>query len=582
MSDNATQKIKEKLDLVEFLRGYLELRPAGGNLKAYCPFHKEKTPSFMVSPDKQIWHCFGCNEGGDIFKFLMKYENMEFYEALKILAEKAGVELGRVAPSEQKEFGVLYDMHRSAVDFYRESLDGSQTSLEYLSSRGLSKKSVEDFEMGFAPNGYESLTLYLIKKGFDIKDIARAGLASKTEKGNYMDRFRGRIMFPLESGFGKTVGFTGRILPQFDKGDSAKYMNSPETPIFSKSRLLYGLSRSKNGIREKGFILLVEGQMDVIMSHQEGINNAVGTSGTALTENQLVLLRRYSGKLKLNFDNDEAGKMAMERSIDLACAKDFEVEVLDFGSFPEAGGLKDPADIVKTRPGMLERLVSSAVPAMEYYFSRYPVNGDISSKKRNVRILLRKISGAPSAVERSHWLKELSFRSGVKESDLSLEMKTFSSPTAYSRAEIPNVGVKNGGEKKSRKEMIINRLIELSFISDLAKEELGKKKDYLPSAQLAVYNGIVSADPAQNEEIRQKIAELSLKSGLKDESGGEFVEREVIELLKNLELECLFKERDILSAFIKSNKFSGEAEMEETLQKLQEISKRIESEKVKK
>ena len=318
MSDNAAQKIKEKLDLVEFLRGYLELKPAGKNFKANCPFHKEKTPSLMVSPERQIWRCFGCNEGGDIFKFLMKYENLEFYEALKILAEKANIPLSRISPSEQKEFGVLYDINRAAADYYRECLRRAPIAEEYLASRKLSKNSIEEFEIGFAPNDFESLTLHLLQKGFDMADSARAGLVAKTERGKYIDRFRGRIMFPLESAFGKVIGFTGRVLPQFDTGDLGKYINSPETPIFSKSRLLYGLSKSKDSIREKGFILLVEGQMDVIMSYQDGVKNAVGTSGTALTDDQLTILHRYAHKLILNFDNDEAGKRAMERSIDFS------------------------------------------------------------------------------------------------------------------------------------------------------------------------------------------------------------------------------------------------------------------------
>jgi DNA primase len=242
----------------------------------------------MVSPDRQIWHCFGCNEGGDIFKFLMKYENLEFYEALKILAEKANVPLARVSPSEQKEFGVLYDINRAAADYYQDCLRRAPAAREYLSSRKLADKSIEEFEIGFALNDYEGLAMHLINKGFEMADSARAGLVVKTERGNYIDRFRGRIMFPLESNFGKVIGFTGRVLPQFDTGDMGKYVNSPETPIFSKSRLLYGLSKSKDSIREAGSVLLVEGQMDVIMSHQDGVKNAVGTSGTALTDEQLA------------------------------------------------------------------------------------------------------------------------------------------------------------------------------------------------------------------------------------------------------------------------------------------------------
>jgi DNA primase len=587
MSDNASEKIKEKLDLVEFLRGYLELKPAGNNFKANCPFHKEKTPSFVVSPERQIWHCFGCNEGGDIFKFLMKYENVEFYEALKILAEKANVPLSRVSPSEQKEFGVLYDINRVATDYYISCLNRAPVALEYLLSRKLSRSSIEEFEIGFAPNDIEGLSLYLINKGFSTSDAVRAGLVLKTERGKYIDRFRGRIMFPLESNFGRVVGFTGRILPQFDAGEMGKYVNSPETPIFSKSRLLYGLSKAKDSIRKEGFVLLVEGQMDVIMSHQDGVKNTVGTSGTALTDGQLTILKRYSNKLVLNFDSDEAGKRAMERSIDLAQAKDFETEVLDFSAIPETETLKDPADIVAGKPGILASVISRSVPAMEYYFSRHPlVNVEIELKKQNVRELLRKIMNIPSAIERDYWLKELSFRSSVKEADLLLEAESFGIHKSLGKP-APKAKVRPSPTKLDRKKAIAERLLSLYFVSETAKSELERVKNYLPQAELELYNAIVSdssadsqtkADPsALNEAMRQKVVELSLKSGMEEKG----IEREILELANNLELEALLEERDALSARIKSNRLSPEEEEKISLSHM-EIAKRIESIKNKK
>jgi DNA primase len=578
MSDNAAEKIKEKLDLVEFLRGYLELKPAGNNFKAICPFHKEKTPSFMVSPERQIWHCFGCNEGGDIFKFLMKYENLEFYEALKILAEKANIPLSRVSPSEQREFGVLYDINRAALDYYIDCLHRAPVAEEYLSSRKLSKSSIEEFEIGFAPNDFEGLSMYLINKGFNTADSVRAGLILKTERGKYVDRFRGRIMFPLESNFGRVIGFTGRILPQFDAGDMGKYVNSPETPIFSKSRLLYGLSKAKDGIREAGAVLLVEGQMDVIMSHQDGVKNAVGTSGTALTDEQLSILRRYSNKLVLNFDNDEAGKRAMERSIDLAHAKDFEIEILDFSGIPEAEELKDPADIVSNKPGLLKKIISQSIPATEYYFTRHVLAGaDIGTKKQSVREILRRIMNIPSAVERAYWLKELSFRSGFKEADLLLEAKSFIAPGQSALKTAVRTNSSSSAVKPDRKAKIAERLISLYFVSDTAKSELERVKNYLPQAELGLYNAIVSDPSSLDEAMRQKIAELSLRSGLEEKG----VEQEIVDLANNLELEALIEERDVLSAEIKSNRLSEEEKDQKSLAYM-EIAKRIETIRIKK
>ncbi len=575
MSDNASQKIKEKLDLVEFLRGYLELKPAGSNLKAICPFHKEKTPSLMVSPEKQIWHCFGCNEGGDIFKFLMKYENIEFYEALKLLAEKANIQLSRVGPSEYKEFGLLYDINRAAADYYRELLARTPIASEYLSSRRLSSQSIEEFEIGFAPDDFDELTTHLIKKGFDMIDCARAGLVLKTERGKYIDRFRGRIMFPLESSFGKIIGFTGRVLPQFDAGEMGKYINSPETPIFSKSRLLYGLSKSKEGIREAGFALLVEGQMDVIMSHQDGVKNTIGTSGTALTDEQLTILKRYATKLVLNFDNDEAGRRAMERSIDLARARDFEIEVLDLNIIPEINGLKDPADIVAKSPGVLKNIIHRSAPAMIYYMARYPVvDVDISSKKQNIREILKKIISIPSAVERAHWLRELSFHAGVRESDLLQEVNLLGQAPLSSISKVSPLSTRIDATNKikiSRKELIAKRLIALYFVSDMAKAELERVKAHLPQTELELYNALVSDLPSQSEALRQQIVELTLKSG--DEEAN--LEREILELANNLEIEGLTESRDTLFVEIKSNKLSEEEREQKSLMLL-EIAKKIE------
>ncbi len=575
MPDNASQKIKEKIDLVEFLRGYLELKPAGSNLKAICPFHKEKTSSFMVSPEKQIWHCFGCNEGGDIFTFLMKYENLEFYEALKFLAEKANVPLSQVGPSEQKEFGVLYDINRVAASYYQESLNRAPVASEYLLSRKLSQQSIEEFEIGFAPNDFDGLTTYLIKKGFDMADSARAGLVIKTERGKYIDRFRGRIMFPLESSFGKIIGFTGRVLPQFDAGEMGKYINSPETPIFSKSRLLYGLSKSKEGIREAGFILLVEGQMDVIMSHQDGVKNTIGTSGTALTDEQLGILKRYTTKLIFNFDNDEAGKRAMERSIDLARAKDFEVEILDLSIISETNTLKDPADIVAANPGTLKNIIHRSVQSMTYYMSRYPVEGvDIGIKKQNIREVLKKIINIPSAVERAHWLRELSFKSGVREADLLLEINVLGESAFSPVKKTDSFSTRMPSDNKvkvSRKELIAKRLISLYFISDVVKRELERVKAYLPEAELELYNAIVSDSLSSNEAIRQKIAKLTLQSGTEEAN----IENEILELVSNLEIEGLIESRDILFSEIKSNKLSEEEREQKSLAFL-EITKKIE------
>src|SRR3989344_3823670 len=356
------EQIKERLDVADFIRGYIALSPAGKNLKGLCPFHKEKTPSFVVSPDKQIWHCFGCSKGGDVVAFAMLYENLEFLDALKLLAEKAGLDFQKTATPDQKRLNVLYDINRSAKDYFVVNLSGKP--IEYLLSRGLKKETIAEFEIGFAPMSSDSLTRQLIKSGFAVADIERAGLTARTERGTYWDRFRGRIMFPLYSSFGKVVGFTGRIMPDQENPNVGKYVNSPETSIFNKSKLLYGFHKSRNNIREQNIALLVEGQMDFLMLWQDGVKNAVAVSGTALTPDHLKTLRRLTEKITVCFDSDEAGQAATERAIDLGEASDLAVKVLKLEE-------KDPADLVKTSPGIFNTLTAEAVPAIEYYVQKY-------------------------------------------------------------------------------------------------------------------------------------------------------------------------------------------------------------------
>ena len=286
-----TDLIKERLDLVDFLRSYLKLLPAGKNLKALCPFHQEKTPSFIVSPERKIWHCFGCGEGGDLITFAMKYENLEFPEALRFLAEKAGVTLRSINPAEQKQFGILYDIHEAAKSFFKQELLKNQKALEYLKERGLKNETVEEFELGFASGG-ESLTLHLINLGYDVGDIVRSGLAHKNVKGLHRDRFGGRIIFPIVNHVGKVVAFTGRLFEPAPSSEIPKYLNSPETPIFNKSKILYGFNKSKNEIAKSHTAFLVEGQMDFLLAWQSGVQNAVAVSGTGLTPHHLERLRR--------------------------------------------------------------------------------------------------------------------------------------------------------------------------------------------------------------------------------------------------------------------------------------------------
>jgi len=585
MTTSPIQEIKDRLDIVEFIRSYIPLTPAGKNFKALCPFHKEKTPSFMVSPERQTWHCFGsCNEGGDIFKFLMKYENLEFYEALKILAERAGVELRKISPADQKQFGILYEINEAAKKFFKKQLEQSPETLDYLKSRGLKKETIEEFEVGLAPDKFDELNNYLIKSGYSVKDIERAGLNFKTERGSYVDRFRGRIMFPLCNHFGKVVGFSGRILPRLEslKPELGKYVNTPETLIFNKSRILYGLHKTKRNIARQKTAVLVEGQMDFLMAYQDGIENAVATSGTALTPEHLKTIRRFSDELVFCFDNDEAGLNAAERAIDLANVNDFNVKLLVLDEF------KDPAEAVQKSPGRLSGLVREAKPAMEFYFNKYQISGaahqdDVGKLKKNIRIILAKIKNLVSAVERAHWLKQLSLKTKIEEKALAEEMEQIKLGN-WPNGELVNSKIKTNQpisqltNQASRRELICQRLISLVIVKEELKAKINDYLDYLPQDYLTILESL-----AKEAELEEKLCSLlnliSLRSSFESSTlGEEKLEEEFDELLYQLRMEYLREKRNGLAHLIKEAEEAGdEMKISSVLKEFSEISKSIQN-----
>ncbi len=573
------QEIKERLDIVDFIKSYIPLQPAGKNFKAPCPFHKEKTPSFMVSPERQTWHCFGaCNEGGDIFKFLMKYENLEFYEALKILAEKAGVELRKISPADQKQFGILYEINEAAKNFFKKQLEQSPETLNYLKERGLKKEIIEEFELGSAPNKFDELNRYLINSGYDIKDVERAGLNFKTERGSYVDRFRGRIMFPLYNHFGKVVGFSGRILPQLEslKPELGKYVNTPETLIFNKSRILYGFHKTKKNIAKQKTAVLVEGQMDFLLAYQDGIENAIATSGTALTTDHLKTIRRLSDQLILFFDNDEAGLNAAERAIDLGNSNDFNVKVLTLGEF------KDPAEAVQKSPGILANLIKEAKPAIEFYFDRYlkkaSQNGpsvDLRGLKNNLRLVLSKIKNLVSAVEKAHWLKQLSLKTKIEEKALAEEMEQIKQTVSFQpQNQIQSVKFK---VQNSRRELICQRLISLIMAKDDFYPQTTEHLIYFPLDYLSILENRSQQKELSDERLISLLNLISLRSSFESSIlGEEKMEEEFNELLCQLRVEYFKEKRQGLAHLIKEAEQAGdETKTNSALKEFDEVSKSI-------
>ena len=326
-----TQAIKDRLDIVQIIGEYIPLKKAGANWKANCPFHNEKSPSFMVNAEKQFWHCFGCSKGGDVFSFLQEMEGMDFPEALKILADRAGVKIDTFASEVNKsQKNRILEINNKAAYFFHHFLlemPASGGARDYLKRRELKQETIEEWKVGFIPEQWDLLTQYLLKKGNSIDDLLASGLTIKKDGGGVYDRFRGRIMFPLWDMHGNIVGFTGRVLVETEKS-GGKYVNTPQTLVYDKSRILYGLNFAKTEIKSKDFTVLVEGQMDVVACHQAGMKNVVASSGTALTFEQIKLLKRYSNNIAIAFDADAAGQNAAKRGIDLALEQGMNIKII--------------------------------------------------------------------------------------------------------------------------------------------------------------------------------------------------------------------------------------------------------------
>ncbi|TSA46211.1 DNA primase [bacterium] len=538
-----TDLIKEKVDLTDFIRSYVTLSPAGKNLKGLCPFHQERTPSFMVSPERKMWHCFGCGLGGDVIKFAMLYEHLEFPEALRFLAEKAGISIQTLSPTQQREFGILYDLHEEAKNFYKAELSKNPAALKYLKDRGLTSETIDEFDLGFSPGG-ETLTVNLLKKGHAVGDLVRAGLVQKSTSGLYRDKFFERIIFPIANQVGKVVAFTGRLTPEAEAKykDSPtpppKYLNSPETPIFNKSRTLYGFDKTKQSISESRSALLVEGQMDFLGAWQAGVKNLVAVSGTGLTPYHLEKLRRFADIALVSFDNDAAGLKALERSLDYFNNFDFHVKVIDLGKY------KDPADAAKADPNFLKDAITLAKPAFDYIFGVYfapdVFTEDIPKRKRIIRHLLGMLKPVKSAVEQNIWIKELSKKSGISESALTEELSN--------TGELASAGIEEetditGAPLPNYLDAVARRLVSLALTKENFLIILKANSQLLPP----LYQKILD-DPT--EEARGL---LELQSSYEFASTDEVkLEKEFQDLMKRLEVVDLRERQSSLKRALKT------------------------------
>ncbi|MCF7820460.1 MAG: DNA primase [Candidatus Pacebacteria bacterium] len=418
---NQAEEIKNRLDIVDVIRDYIPLKAAGANFKANCPFHREKSPSFMVSPEKQIYHCFGCGKGGDVLQFVMEMENLEFVDTLRFLAPKAGVVLKDLKGKNTSKKSRLLDLMDLASRYYFKSLTETESGkkmLQYLKDRGISQASIEYWRLGYSQNSWDDLLLFLLKKGYSEKEILQVGLITKKQSGRgYYNRFRDRIMFPISDINGNIIAFTGRVNP-FDREASergGKYINSPETELFNKSKVLYGLDKARSEIKKEDLAIVVEGQTDVILASQAGFKSVVASSGTALTKDQLLILKRYSENLALSFDMDSAGQMAADRGIVEALGLEMNIRVI---VLPEG---KDPAELILSKKELFSQAVKTAKPMMEYYLDKVLKEYDLSKiedKRKATAKVMNMISKIANNVEKDHWLRQVAGSLDVSESVL--------------------------------------------------------------------------------------------------------------------------------------------------------------------
>ena len=397
---DAKEEIKRRLSVEDVIGEYVELKKAGSNWRGFSPFTKENNPSFMVSPEKQIWHDFSSGQGGDIFSFVMLAEGIEFKEAMEILARKAGVELTQYRGSGQaaKKKKRLMEANKVAEQFFLNNLSKSKTAKDYLvKQRKLGRKVIEDFKVGYAPKG-NKLVEHLKKKGFSQAEILASGLGVK-RKG-LVDMFRHRIMVPLADNQGRPVGFTGRVLDD----SMPKYINTPQTMVYDKSRNIFALHLAKEGIRKAGFSVIVEGQFDVISSHQAGTTNVVASTGTAITKDQFSQLSYFSDDVRLAFDQDSAGLDAMERAIPNAQAAGIKLSIISLE------GSKDPDDLIQQSKDKWKKTIEDELYVVDWLIKRYKDQFDLSTavgKREYTGKILKVIALVSDSVEQDHYVQQL-------------------------------------------------------------------------------------------------------------------------------------------------------------------------------
>ncbi len=591
MSSSNVEKIKEKLGIEEVIGSYIKLDRAGKNLKGKCPFHNEKTPSFFVSPERGSYYCFGCGAKGDIFNFIEQFEGLDFMGSLKLLAERAGVslEFDRNNEEYKTEKEKLLAIMEDATVFFEKNLSHSKEAQDYVKSRGITSDTAHKFRLGYIPADWRLLYTYLIQdkksQKYTDADIEKAGLIKRPDAGDggvqkgYYDRFRGRIMFPISDSSGRVIAFSGRIL--VDDGKSAKYLNSPDTILYNKSTVLYGIDKAKQDIRIKNYSIMVEGQMDLVLSHQAGIRNTVAVSGTALTDsifskentvNNLGIVKRLSNNIILAFDSDNAGRKAAMRSATIAMSLGMDVKIADL---PEG---KDPADLVLSNPEEWKNVLRNSKPVVEFQINTV-LKQNLDPRKLpkalrdNVFPFIAPITGA---MEKAHYIKLIKEKTGLSEESIKEDLIKTEASLMNSNEEavagVEKIGEKNGIESK------INTVVRKLFglLSYLEKEPennaliAGHREDMKRIAGSRFENMLSTLGPYKNELLLEAEVNYGLGADKKE------VLKDLEELLINFEEDIIRQEFAIAMAELaKAEREKDSKNIEGLVKKCQTLSMRI-------
>lgn len=583
MSD-VVSDIKSRIDIVDVVSQYVQLKKAGRNYKGLCPFHSEKTPSFVVSTEKQIAHCFGCNKGGDIFSFLEEVEGVTFSEALEILADRAGVKIEKIKKSVSKaakgEKDELFKAHDLACDFFEKKLyetnDGKKV-LKYLYKRGVNDETLKEFRIGFAPDDYNELHSYLLKKGISKNVLIKGGFVSAKNLADdrIYDKYRARLMFPIFDYFGRICGFGGRALK---KDQMPKYLNSPENAIYSKSKVLYGLSHAKNPIKETDQVVLVEGYFDVILPYQSGVKNVVATSGTALTVEQVRMIKRLTFNVVTCFDADNAGFGATKRAFELLQAEQMVMKTITLDE-------KDPADVVVDQGGdVFKKALLDAEEFMAFFLNKSVSTQDIGTIAGRRAILsdLLPFYKMISPASKDFYIRELSGRLNVPERFLYDEIALFKLPNSHPARE--SAKTSNADFKISFEDVLLS--IVLEFPGRFKEVAKSLNENHFEGDAKAIYkelaNQYTSSRVAQNEwdfdtefpsDLKGKVDILRIYA---EEKYVDFSESVVTDELENLidrmnrdrRTSCL---REIQKQIAEAEKANDKVKMKELLHAHQQL-----------